>query len=143
MKKSELKNIIKECVREVIFEDGTLSGIITEVAQGLQVVNSSNLRSPITKQRKSDSVQKTMADTKIRMQEAMNNYKKPTKAAQEKPSFAQKNPLFEGTNPIPQGDGKGSLSGVSPSDPGLDIGSIPGMGRWGEVASRLSNKKES
>ena len=36
MKKSELKNIIKECVKEVIFEEGVLSGIITEVAQGLQ-----------------------------------------------------------------------------------------------------------
>ena len=140
MKKSELKNIIKECVREVIFEDGTLSGIITEVAQGLQVLGSNNLRTPVAKQRKSDSVQKTMADTKKIMQEAMNNYRQPV---QEKPSFANKNPLFEGTNPLPQGDGKGSLSGVSPSDPGLDIGSIPGMGRWGEVASRLSNKKES
>ena len=38
MKKSELKNIIKECVKEVIFEEGVLSGIITEVAQGLQGV---------------------------------------------------------------------------------------------------------
>ena len=36
MKKSELKSIIKECVKEVIFEEGVLSGIITEVAQGLQ-----------------------------------------------------------------------------------------------------------
>jgi hypothetical protein len=36
MKKSELKNIIKECVKEVIFEEGVLSGIITEVAKGLQ-----------------------------------------------------------------------------------------------------------
>ena len=142
MKKSELKNIIKECVKEVIFEDGTLSGIITEVAQGLQVINSSNLRTPVMKEKKSDPVQKTMAETKKRMQEAMNNYKQPIQK-QEKPSFAQKNPLFEGTNPLPQGDGKGSLSGVSPSDPGLDIASIPGMGRWGEVASRLSNKKES
>ena len=35
MKKSELKNIIKECVKEVIFEEGVLSGIISEVAHGL------------------------------------------------------------------------------------------------------------
>jgi len=35
MKKSELKNIIKECVKEVIFEEGVLSGIITEVVGGL------------------------------------------------------------------------------------------------------------
>ena len=35
MKKSELKNIIKECVREVIFEEGMLSGIVSEVVQGM------------------------------------------------------------------------------------------------------------
>ena len=140
MKKSELKNIIKECVKEVIFEDGTLSGIITEVAQGLQVINSSDTRAPVIKQQKSDSVKRTMADTKKRMQEAMRNYEQPV---QEKPSFAQKNPLFEGTSALPQGDGKGALSGVSPSDPGLDIASIPGMSRWGQVASRISNKKEN
>ena len=140
MKKSELKNIIKECVREVILEEGMLSGIITEVAHGLQGVSSPVLSSSLTKKTKSDSVQKTMAETKKRMQEAMSDYKKPV---QEKPTFAKKNPLFEGTNPIPQGDGKGALSGVAPSDPGLDIASIPGMARWGEVASRISNTKES
>ena len=35
MKKSELKNIIKECVRELIFEENFLSPIISEVATGL------------------------------------------------------------------------------------------------------------
>ncbi len=39
MKKDELKKIlkplIKECIKEVIFEDGTLSNIVSEVAQGL------------------------------------------------------------------------------------------------------------
>jgi hypothetical protein len=35
MKKSELKNIIKECVREVIFEEGMLAGVVSEVVQGL------------------------------------------------------------------------------------------------------------
>ena len=39
MKKEELlktlKPLIKECVREVIFEDGALSNIVAEVAQGL------------------------------------------------------------------------------------------------------------
>ena len=39
MKKSELKKILKplitECIKEVMFEDGVLSGIITEVAMGM------------------------------------------------------------------------------------------------------------
>ena len=38
MKKTELKNIlkplIKECIKEVIFEEGTLSTIISEVLRG-------------------------------------------------------------------------------------------------------------
>ena len=36
MKKSELKNIIKECVKEVIFEEGVLANVVSEVANGLQ-----------------------------------------------------------------------------------------------------------
>ena len=35
MKKSELKDLIKECVREVVFETGVIKSIVTEVAQGL------------------------------------------------------------------------------------------------------------
>ena len=39
MKKDELKKIlkplIKECIKEVMFEQGTLSAIVSEVVQGL------------------------------------------------------------------------------------------------------------
>ena len=35
MKKSELKNLIKECVREIVFEEGAIKTIVAEVAQGL------------------------------------------------------------------------------------------------------------
>ena len=35
MKKAELKDLIKECVREVVFESGVIRSIVTEVAQGL------------------------------------------------------------------------------------------------------------
>ena len=42
--------------------------------------------------------------------------------------------LFEGTRPIAEGkNGQGALSGV-PSDPGVDISSIPGFG-WSSVAA--------
>ena len=41
MKKSELKEtlkpLIKECIKEVMFEDGTLSTIIAEVVKGVGV----------------------------------------------------------------------------------------------------------
>ena len=35
MKKSELKSIIKECVKEVLFEEGVLSNLVAEVAVGI------------------------------------------------------------------------------------------------------------
>ena len=35
MKKSELKSIIKECVKEILFEEGILSNIVAEVAFGI------------------------------------------------------------------------------------------------------------
>ena len=40
MKKNDLKKIIKplvkECIHEVLLEEGLLSGIVAEVAQGMQ-----------------------------------------------------------------------------------------------------------
>ncbi len=145
MKKSELKNIIKECVKEVIFEEGVLSGIITEVAQGLQgaqilTASQQSLGAGNNFSKKSENVINKMTETRKRVQEAMTDLKNaPTPV--KKPEFAQKNPLFEGTAPIPEGDGKGSLSGISPSDPGIDISNLPGMGRWGSVAARLKGKE--
>ena len=127
MKKSELKNIIKECVKEVIFEDGVLSGIITEVAQGLTSV-------PLMQESKSktkSSNQKQMTDTKKRVLSAIGD----TGYDDLKKKF--KNPgLFEGTSPIPEGNGSGALSGISPGDAGVDISNIPGMGSWAAVASK-------
>ena len=35
MKKSELKSIIKECVKEILFEEGVLSSLVAEVAIGI------------------------------------------------------------------------------------------------------------
>ena len=36
LKKMLLKPLIKECIKEVMFEDGTLSSIIAEVMRGTQ-----------------------------------------------------------------------------------------------------------
>tara|TARA_R110002110_G_scaffold63158_18_gene175818 strand:- start:1787 stop:2185 length:399 start_codon:yes stop_codon:yes gene_type:complete len=128
MKKTDLKNIIKECVREVILEEGMLSGIVSEVVHGLG--------NPIIQERQQTQRQQTAqapsqrAVTKKKVLEAMgaNSYDNL------KNKF--KNPeLFEGTQPIQEGNGKGALSGVASSDPGVDITNIPGFGSWSNVAS--------
>jgi len=133
MKKSELKNIIKECVKEVIFEEGVLSGIITEVAQGLQGTASASRLSPNSLQEKNtssaESSQREATKKKVLSAIGGDAY------ADLKNKFP--NPgLFEGTRPAPEGNGSGPLSGVDPGDSGVDLAKIPGMGRWGAIAGR-------
>jgi len=127
MKKSELKNIIKECVKEVIFEEGVLSGIITEVAQGLagtSTIAESQTGpvkvTPPTKARRAvlDSIGK-------------GNYKAPANDKIEKARASFSNSaLFEGTTPIQE-------EGAPSQGPGIDISNLPGMGNWGDIASGL------
>ena len=128
MKKSDLKNIIKECVREVIFEEGMLAGIVSEVVQGMggPIIQEQQRSQPQPQNRKSSQI----AETKKRVLDAMggNSY--------ENLKGRFKNPeLFEGTQPIQESKGKGALSGVAPNDPGVDITNIPGFGSWSNVAA--------
>lgn len=128
MKKSELKNIIKECVREVIFEEGMLSGIVSEVVQGMGTTTLVQE----TRTQSTPQPSRRLAETKQQVLSAVaaNSYEDVKK------KFS--NPeLFEGTRPIAESkSGKGgALSGVAPNDPGVDISSIPGFGSWSSVAA--------
>ena len=126
MKKSELKNIIKECVKDVIFEEGVLSGIISEVAQGLQGASLVQESTPPPKPQRQN-----VSEAKKQVLSAIGN----NGYDHVKQKFS--NPeLFEGTTPIP-GDSKGPLAGVAGGDPGVDISNLPGMGKWGAVASGI------
>ena len=128
MKKSDLKKIIKECVREVILEEGMLSGIVSEVVLGMGGPVIQERQQIQSQQRPKASAQ--IAETKKRVLDAMGNN------SYENLKNRFKNPeLFEGTQPIQEGNGKGALSGVAPNDPGVDISSIPGFGSWSSVAS--------
>ncbi len=132
MKKSELKNIIKECVKEVIFEDGVLSTIVTEVAQGLsggQVRLAEQHSAPTSQRTKPSST--SQARKKVLSAIGNNGYEDLKKKF--------KNPeLFEGTRPAPaDGEGHGALAGVDPRDPGIDISQLPGAGNWGSVVDKL------
>ena len=133
MKKSELKNIIKECVKEVIFEEGVLSGIITEVAQGLQTNTLTKRSAPAPRQSALPrEASQHLQETKKQVISAItsNSYDDVKK------KFT--NPeLFEGTTPIVEQSSRGGLAGVAPGDPGVDISNIPGFGNWGSVANSI------
>ena len=126
MKKSELRQVlkplIKECIKEVIFEEGVLSNIVSEVAQGLGG--------------------QTIVETKQQPAEPQRNYEEENRIAQQKLQETRKRmldaigsesyngvDLFAGTTPTSapteskQGD---PLSGVAPRDAGVDINKIFG-----------------
>ena len=130
MNKNELKKIlkplIKECIKEVIFEeDGALSHIIKEVTVGLagkQQINETKVRPP--RPRKND--------------QQLKQRKKKLLDAIGKDAYGGVN-VFEGTTPAPaatnEGQARGPLSDVSPNDPGVDI-----SGLFGEKAFAMSQR---
>ena len=120
MKKDDLKKVlkplIKECIKEVIFEEGTLSAIISEVVRGTsqtqQIVE-------VKREEKSNrSNKKNMEKLKQRKRKILDSIGKD--------AYNGVN-LFEGTTPAPaasSAQGQGPLSGMSAEDAGVDISGI-------------------
>lgn len=119
MKKTDLKKIIKplvkECIHEVLLEEGLLSNVVSEVAKGLSttpVIKEQDTQTPTPKPRKRDYT----VDRKKLMDaiggDAYNGVD-----------------LFEGTTPAPaqQERSAGSVDLGDPDDAGVDIGSILGQ----------------
>ena len=130
MNKTELKKIlkplIKQCIKEVIFEDGTLSNIVSEVARGLGTAPViTETQTPKTQKMKLESA----SDAKARLQR-----KKQMLDAIGRESYNGVD-LFEGTTPAPAPtqQGHGALSGVDPRDPGVDITALPSSA-WKKLA---------
>jgi len=136
MKKSELakilKPLIKECVKEVIFEEGVLSGIVSEVVQGMGAI-------PLVERQKQPTpriIEEQSKQDEMRLHERKNKMDVTRKKMLEAISQNAYNgvDLFEGTKPLRRGgnpstEGKppsDSLSGVDPSDAGVDISSLLG-----------------
>ena len=136
MNKTELKKIlkplIKECIKEVIFEDGTLSSIISEVVKGVgQPIVETKQRFP----KKQQPQYETDEQAKARLKKQRNKMME----AIGKDAYNGVN-LFEGTTPAPapQETGRGALSDVDPSDPGVDISSF--MGKSSLIWEKMAGK---
>lgn len=139
MKKSELKEtlkpLIKECIKEVMFEDGTLSTIIAEVVKGVGV------QTPLVEE--AIPTQEPIADTAREQQVAAmkEEYRREMEAQRNKLNEAVSTrfggiDLFEGTTPISKAGQPGSpsapsspLQGVDPNDSGVDISKLGLFGK--------------
>ena len=130
MKKSELKSIIKECVKEILFEEGVLSNLVAEVAFGItkaqQTLVEANSQPQISpsetrelQAKAQEEKRNKLLETKRKMLDAMGNSKLAN--------------VFEGTQPLNQGGSPGKvsphgpMSGRDPSDAGVDISGLFGL----------------
>tara|TARA_R110002074_G_scaffold208398_1_gene376993 strand:- start:51 stop:455 length:405 start_codon:yes stop_codon:yes gene_type:complete len=134
MNKNELKKIlkplIKECIKEVIFEeDGALSHIIKEVAVGLSG------KQRITEVKHTTPTPPPKRNNKLKQQ------KKRLLDAIGKEAYGGVN-IFEGTTPAPaqSSGGQGPLSDVAGDDPGVDISSLFGS-KSASIYQKMMEKK--
>ena len=138
MNKTELKKIlkplIKECIKEAIFEDGTLSTIITEV------LKSTSPRQVIQKtiQPRMETAQENKVRQKHKEKQLQENRKKMLDSIGR--GAYNGVDLFEGTTPTRSAQGSSSphgsnpLDGISAQDPGVDISSFGTSGMWKKLA---------
>lgn len=129
MKSSEFKKIlkplIKQTIKEVMFEEGILSGIVTEVINGLgakQVVSEARVRSDNTRE---NSTIREQQEYERGRQERIRRLNESSKLGT----------VFEGTKEISEGPSYAPLSNVSPSDSGIDITAIEKLasGKWKQL----------
>tara|TARA_R100001509_G_C4866897_1_gene215354 strand:- start:806 stop:1210 length:405 start_codon:yes stop_codon:yes gene_type:complete len=125
MKKSDLKKVIKplvkECIHEVLIEEGLLSNIVSEVATGLGktaiVEQKPVVRAPIRQDHRQQ-----VAAVKEQKESLLNAINKDAYNGVD---------LFEGTEPMTsyeaQNQGPGAVDLGDPRDSGVDISSIVGV----------------
>lgn len=125
MKKSDLKKVIKplvkECIHEVLLEEGLLSNIVSEVAVGMAaapLVETKTVRPKQTRIENSVPNKTKVTETKRKLMEAIN-----------KDAYNGVN-LFEGTAPLSSYESSepkaGSVDLGNPADSGVDISSLMG-----------------
>jgi hypothetical protein len=128
MKQDELKKVlkplIKQCIKEVIFEEGVLSGLISEVVQGLGgqqtiVESASPPQQDFSRQQVElqEEARAGMEDKRRKLEESLGL-----------------GAVFENTAPLSRGGSVGDspsqspLSNYAPNDPGVDISGIMALG---------------
>tara|TARA_R100000008_G_scaffold79209_2_gene60754 strand:- start:454 stop:870 length:417 start_codon:yes stop_codon:yes gene_type:complete len=128
MKKTELKQLIKplvkECIHEVLIEEGLLSNVVAEVAKGMQ----ENLVVERAEKKKENlytedlQMKRKSAETK----EKLDIHRKKMMESMGKGAYNGVN-LFEGTDPMSYRESQSGQADLGdPTDSGVDISSLVG-----------------
>jgi hypothetical protein len=125
MKKTELKRLlkplVKECIHEVLLEEGLLSTVVSEVTKGMQpgVIMEQKTASPQPERAQ-------MKEQARQSREQVDQYRKSLMESIGHDAFKGVN-LFEGTEPATSTEAlQGHPDLGSPADAGVDISSIMG-----------------
>jgi len=146
MKKSQLKAtlkpIVKECITEVLLEQGLLSNIISEVVKGLGPIHTQ----PTVSTSRHDDLfqQEQLQEQRMQLEaERQQQLKEQKRKLLDAAGFGTD--VFAGTEPIqggitteskdPSNGQAGALSGVAADDSGVDITGIMALGgkNWGKM----------
>ena len=122
MKKADLKQLIKplvkECIHEVLLEEGLLSNIVAEVAKGMQgnlVVEAQQPTPQATPRPSNNDSREKINAYRAKLMNSINN------------DAYNGVDLFEGTNPLPNDQAAvGATNLGDTSDSGVDISSLVG-----------------
>ena len=134
MKRSELKEMIKplvkECVQETILNDGLLSNIVSEVAQGMgNQFLVENKEQVVPAMSNENSVQVELMETKRK--EQLKEYKQQLLDQIGAEAYGGID-LFEGTTPaapeLSAAQAASPLANKDPDDAGVDISGIVALG---------------
>jgi hypothetical protein len=142
MKKNQLKQlikpIVKECIQEVLIEEGLLTEVVSQVAAGLtkqpivenkpKKRNDSLFNEDLQMQRKSREANKKLQEHRKKLLDSIGG------------DAYNGVDLFEGTEPMresaaPGATNRPSVLGDDPTDAGVDISSI--MGNAGKIWQAL------
>ena len=129
MKKSELKKVIKplvkECIQEVLIEEGLLSNVVSEVVKGITDTTLVEQRKPVPQQIVREPKNTSLKQQRQKLMGAIN-----------KDAYNGVD-LFEGTTPAPaqREQSAGAVDLGDPNDAGVDISSI--MGASSKIWERL------
>ena len=125
--KALIKPIVKECINEVLLQEGVLSSIISEVMIGTQAaVLKEQAPAPSKPKRRVETDDEAMRRLQERKRQA-NNQKRKLLDAIGKDAYGGVD-LFEGTQALNSGgnpdagtQAQGALSGYAPDDAGVNI----------------------
>lgn len=127
MKKQEIKKLLKplveECIKEVIFEEGVLSGLIKEVMSGLTdrqpIVENNQTQQDFSRQRSMELQQESqqkLEERKRKLEETL--------GGKFKGVFENVDPITKPGNTSSEGGPRSPISGYAPNDAGVDISGI-------------------